>query len=1650
MKHNFNFHQFIFTVLLVLISLPSFSQDAQPRTDDTSPYFESAEVRDAFKDCKKPIWTDDWKDLPNDQPNSVDFNNDPKYYNMKFRRLRNRRALTGDPCTVNKLIGVVGVGSWVKDLGALTDEDLDNYAQVNAVVKAGVTTDPMVSVRDMDNYYSRGTVAGFVIVAGSGSSVLTLDIIKALSIGFYRDGKLQGVKAVREGQDGTLLTLKLIQIPGSNDVCALLTAQSDWLFDEVSLDCSGGVQADVANLYKIKYAFVGSESEFPITITDDKGTGGIDAYNEHFKDENKKIEFGSMKGWNAVLLGLPFPFTSDHAKKMYDSDTTNVTVITPILSVGYQGGAKFMVNNAADPNAEAFEAGMEVGYKYNMIGALALKAGAWVNLLLFDHNGNKVQEETISAQVLGLSLVQANSGTISIKSKVPFSGCEIRFLTVLSVDVGGIGIHYGFVRAAPDVYHHCDIKPTISSNICDSQSSFRLRSNSGVSVTWALDGAWDLDGNDILGSTQVKVTPDGQVTNMSTGKYTFRATARDGCSDETTITVGSFNDGNTTCGSPMVNGKNGVNDSIYALTDKIYQSSGSLLSVSELKNPWNILNKNDSTYAEYISGLNLADNLCIIGIKRVDGKLIYDATDRHEGETTDEAENRAAPKRIGFVVEADVTVLNLHALQFLQIRCYNKGKEVYRHLISENNAIGAGVAGSDKVQKIRYSIEVPATDKDGHQIQMDEFQLWNSGVLNLGGSVLRIYYAFIEEASDDCSSPLACGSLVLSNRNSHTVINADETKFGGTVNVLAIDDNLGYLVDNDLDTYLAIANTVSVGVGQTIAVRMGRTLDYHHQLGVVIDNKTFLAAVKVGSWLTLATYKDSKPTGDEYTDWKVIGAKVAGYGDKNILFFQPKSAYDEIRLTVANIVGLLDVQKFYGLVVRGDVDNDGIPDCKDDCSCTNGVKDIRINQVCVGDDISVTATGNPGAEYYLVFDDKSAGKNGVVDTMSTSATSNNIAYTYTTTTPGEYQLTFYDGSGKPLSSVVYKVHPLQTRWLSTASNNDWNKWDNWSDGSPYCCTNAIISSDSKVFPVLGSVESPADYCCKDIFFEPRSAVENVPSLNYRRAWVELELMPNRYYNLSAPLKQTYTGDMFVPDSTKAKAAYFEPLTEANWPENRFNPSVYQRLWATTAHGKLAPPDNKGELVDQTLGILQTRWSRHFNAVAKAYGEGEGFSLWVDNGKLPATKALRIRLPKTHGLYHYYNDYDHAILGEENVVKDDSICRFIYEAENEKNLVQEYSYKQSGAEVKESRTVFVGQEDYYITLRADTLTNAFLMGNPFMSHLDIRKFLEVNDNVKSVVMEIGDDLQQQTVLRANNEIVATGGVTTVEPMQSFYVMLKGEPLKEVRLLLTKEMIGGKRAEKPGTTDTPDSSNGGEAKEVAEPEGLRVTVESLNTGKKSVALFLGACSTQESQYSPNSKSQAFAPTLLDGEIRPEVKVFGVGSDEAYGASRGNGSVSRGEAFDIMPLADRIPLGILLGRADSICIEVSPTTGVDLGSYVLRDNLTGVVYPIGSPVVVADAQTSLGRFVIINSNLADADVADPFSGVSIMQQGSYVVVQSVAGNLRSMELRSIGGQLIGRVKGSHAHRLQTAITPGIHIVSIELEDGKCKSYKLLFNNK
>ena len=67
MKLHFIYKTFISFLLAFLMVVPASIQAAQLQDDNTSPYFESAAVRDSFMNCKKPIWTNNWDDLPADK-----------------------------------------------------------------------------------------------------------------------------------------------------------------------------------------------------------------------------------------------------------------------------------------------------------------------------------------------------------------------------------------------------------------------------------------------------------------------------------------------------------------------------------------------------------------------------------------------------------------------------------------------------------------------------------------------------------------------------------------------------------------------------------------------------------------------------------------------------------------------------------------------------------------------------------------------------------------------------------------------------------------------------------------------------------------------------------------------------------------------------------------------------------------------------------------------------------------------------------------------------------------------------------------------------------------------------------------------------------------------------------------------------------------------------------------------------------------------------------------------------------------------------------------------------------------------------------------------------------------------------------------------
>ena len=238
------------------------------------------------------------------------------------------------------------------------------------------------------------------------------------------------------------------------------------------------------------------------------------------------------------------------------------------------------------------------------------------------------------------------------------------------------------------------------------------------------------------------------------------------------------------------------------------------------------------------------------------------------------------------------------------------------------------------------------------------------------------------------------------------------------------------------------------------------------------------------------------------------------------------------------------------------------------------------------------------------------------------------------------------------------------------------------------------------------------------------------------------------------------------------------------------------------------------------------------------------------------------------------------------------------------------------------------------------------------------------------------------------------------------------------------------EKPEDKKDENTGNGntGEGTGNAEkPQALRVSVESILTGSKSASLLMLTEDTDE--------DAAAVKTMMDGEVKPDVKVFGIGQAGAY---------------DIMPMAETTPLGICLSGKDSICIEVTPTTGVDAESYVLHDRLTGIDHQLGEKVVIAGAESSLGRFVVRKAGLKDDTLDNVLDGICIMQEGRYVVVKSAIANLRSVEVRDLSGLLVDKVQGDAALQLKAKTGTGVQIVTVGKADGESKSYKIVCGRK
>lgn len=816
--------------------------------------------------------------------------------------LNNRRALVGPGCTVNSVGAGVKVASDLKNLQNLCNENLDDYVSFPSAVEAVVAGSPIVSIIDKKNYYAAGTEAGFTFCDGD-ASVLKLDLAEFYKIQFLKDGVPVGdLQTISQGKNITGLNLSLVSIPTANGmVNKSYVATAPGEFNEIKL-VQFGVNVEVLKTIKIKYAFVGKASEYTLTNNTDNGIA------KYAKDYNR----GNI--------------TLNAKDNLVDADLTNSVPAAVLL-------APIAVDVEAKPSdgQEVFPAGTEIGFKYNVADLLSLGVGKNTKITLYskDKKGlaikNNIETEsfTVSVDVLSLGVISGKKeAEVVIKSTKPFSKAEL-FFGGLDVKLGITNVYYAFVRMAPDLAtHHCPIEATASHNVCGCENEYQLLHSDKVNnIKWSIV-AQPADSNISLDEQS------GKVTNIYVpGDYTFMATAADGCTETTTIHYAPYYNSAEHGVTLLVNNKNEADK--YALSDK---KGGSLIQIfGGTENANAILTSDLTDFVSTKPGVEIANNTGIVGVKSVDGSNL--------------AKNVATDHKmkVGFVVSSTATGLSAKALELYNIQLRKNGNKVYGDATTHWNGISAGLIGSEKTEKGRLSIDVPAgTD-------FDEIVLYSSGVLGVDLDKLNVYYAYVsDETMENAANNALYGAEVVSVDNTDASIDLAKTKFVNIVSIGSGLTNISNLIDDDMNTYMTFplgavdANyaAVTVNIGKIVNKQQNNVTraaaaeqSKQGQKIVLATNQLTLGlGVDLIKVLKVSTYlDDAEEPQEELTDWKVLGADVIGEGGKGYVSLVTTKPFNKLKIEQVNPVKVANTLQIGGIAITSNINEDGTStDCPEE------------------------------------------------------------------------------------------------------------------------------------------------------------------------------------------------------------------------------------------------------------------------------------------------------------------------------------------------------------------------------------------------------------------------------------------------------------------------------------------------------------------------------------------------------------------------------------------------------------------------------------------------------------------------------------------------------------------------------------------------
>lgn len=521
--------------------------------------------------------------------------------------------------------------------------------------------------------------------------------------------------------------------------------------------------------------------------------------------------------------------------------------------------------------------------------------------------------------------------------------------------------------------------------------------------------------------------------------------------------------------------------------------------------------------------------------------------------------------------------------------------------------------------------------------------------------------------------------------------------------------------------------------------------------------------------------------------------------------------------------------------------------------------------------------------------------------------------------------------------------------------------------------------------------------CHQIYFKPQGELRDQCYLIYDKAWVEKELVPNRWYTMASPLQYIYAGDMYVPakDGRQETKAFTDITFDTN-VYSRSKYPVYQRAWMKSDVKEITPKSDypashypsvaaPGD-VDMNLGY----WSHVYNKVDESYADAAdgtfgGFSIKAGNALLPKRPTdgtplpnAILRLPKEDKEYQYF-DYTGSKPSSSKmpVAKNAGHGKLLVAFNNDEKHLAEKTQ----------------------SLGTDNNSGFYLVANPYTCSISMAKFFEANTGLQKAIWIV----ENGEVKAISNEELDKKNYA-IQPTQSFFVKKNtGAAIREVRFTSTMCVD---RTITPGLLMASDYV-----------KSIEATTENSNgqTSRARIAL--------RPEASADYDDQEDVDLLYDQNLKDIPQVYTVAGNEAV-------------AVNAVPGLSWIPLGIVSQQAEEVALTLKGVSKLDAPVY-LYDAASASFTEVHDGEAVKVKAGDHGRYFLTQTRTSTGidrmEAEEQSAPVKVYSPAAGMIVVSALGSekLDRVQVFTLDGKMVHSYQLPDKQRMILRVPSGIYIV-------------------